>query len=406
MIAGTRAPLYVNADAPLRILIAPDSFKGSMTSAEVATALARGWARARPHDDLRLLPLADGGEGMLVAVEAAGGWQRRATVVQDPLGRPTQATWLIRDDGHAAIVEMAAASGLSKVSACDRDPLAASSAGTGELVRAVLDAGIRDIVIGIGGSACTDGGSGFLAALGVPAPVDDDPLADPIDLAALDVRLGDTCIRIACDVTNPLLGPSGAAAVYGPQKGATERHVRALEVRLARFADALESVIGRRERDTPGAGAAGGLGFALLCISDRARSLRLLPGVDVVMDAVGFDRDLARADLVITGEGRIDAQTAFGKTAFGVATRARAAGIPCIAVGGQVTREGGQALSGIGAIVLPTSDPPIPVADAIARGADLVEACAARVALDFPPNAIDYTCTADQSQWYMQERER
>jgi glycerate kinase len=368
--------------APLRVLIAPDSFKGTLTSVEVARALAAGWRRARPGDELRLAPLADGGEGTLVAIEAAGGWQRREALVHDPLGRPIRAAWLASDGGAAAVVEMAAASGLSRVAAGERDAMRATSAGTGELLVAVLDAGIRDVVLGIGGSATTDGGAGLLRALGAVIDEDGGRGASAVDLAGLDQRLTATRLRVACDVTNPLLGPDGAAAVYGPQKGASAIDVGVLDARLARLADALEAASGRRERATPGAGAAGGVGFALLCLADRFASLALLPGIDLVLEAAGFDAALADADLVITGEGRIDAQTAFGKTALGVARRAQAAGRPCIAVGGGVTAEGLEALAAVGARAVPASDPPLPVEAAMAAGAAPLEACGGRLARD------------------------
>jgi glycerate kinase len=361
---------------PLRLLIAPDSFKGSLTSVEVARAIAAGWLRARPSDSVRLAPLADGGEGTLVAVEASGGWAWRETEVQDPLGRPVRAAWLARQDGAAAFVEMATASGLSLVGLEERDPVRATTHGTGEVLRAVLDTGIRDIALGIGGSATTDGGAGLLRSLG--AEVADDLSA--VDLAGLDPRLSEVRLRIACDVTNPLLGPDGAAAVYGPQKGATRELVAMLDARLAGFADALEAATGRRERETAGAGAAGGLGFGLLCLAESFASLRLEPGIDLVMAEAGFNEALATADLVITGEGRIDRQTAFGKTAMGVALRARAAGVGCVAVGGGVTPEGIEALAQVGATVVAVHDEPITLEAAIALGVVPIERCGERVA--------------------------
>jgi len=370
----------------VRVLIAPDSFKGSLTSAEVARALATGWRRARPGDEIRLAPLADGGMGTLVALEATGGWTRREADVGDPLGRRVSAAWLIRDDGQAAAIEMAEASGLWRVAAGERDPIAASSAGTGDLLRAALDAGVRDIVLGIGGSATTDGGVGMLRALGARIERGEDgeddrgSSAPRIDLAGLDPRLSRVRMRVACDVTNVLLGPDGAAAVYGPQKGATPAGVARLDERLARLADALEAATGRRERDTPGSGAAGGLGFGLLCIADRFASLALTPGVDLVADAAGLDAALRETDLAITGEGRVDAQTGFGKTAMGVARRARAAGVPCIVVGGSVTPEGVAVLATVGASTVAVTDPPLPVAEAMAAGAGPIEACGERLA--------------------------
>jgi len=360
----------------MRVLIAPDSFKGSLTSVEVARALAEGWRRGRPEDEILLAPLADGGEGTLVAIEESGGWTRRGAVVHDPLGRPVGAAWLAREDGRAAFIEMARASGLSLVAAADRDPVHATTLGTGELLRAVLDAGIREVALGIGGSATTDGGAGMLRALG--AQVSDD-LAH-VDLAGLDPRLAELRLRIASDVTNPLLGPQGAAAIYGPQKGATPELVAMLDARLVGFADALEAATARAERHTPGAGAAGGLGFGLLCLAGRFGELRLDPGIDLVMRAVGFEAALAHTDIVITGEGRIDDQTAFGKTAMGVARRAQAAGVRCVAVGGGVTDEGIAALGAVGALAVPVHERPIPLEEAIAAGAEPIERCGERMA--------------------------
>jgi glycerate kinase len=292
----------------------------------------------------------------------------------DPIGRPIDASWLRSADGSRAVVELAAASGLSRLAVDERDPLGATTVGTGLLLRAVLDAGPRRIVLGIGGSATNDGGAGILDALGGWVE------PDRIDLAGLDVRLAGLDLLVACDVSNPLLGPDGAAATYGPQKGATPADVETLDGRLASYADLLEAATGRRERETPGAGAAGGVGFALLCLADRLHSLSLEPGVDLVAGEVELDEKLRRADLVITGEGRIDAQTAFGKTALGVARRAHAAGIRCIAVGGGVEPAGVAALAPLGVEVLPVHLRPIPVAEAMAAGAAPLVACGERLA--------------------------
>ena len=356
------------------VLFAPDSFKGSLTSVEVARALAEGWRRVRPDDELLLTPLADGGEGTLSAIAAAGGWVEMISPTVDPIGRPIDGPWLRSADGTRAIVEMAAASGLSRLRLDERDPLGATTVGTGLLLRAVLDAGPRTIVLGIGGSATNDGGAGILDALGGWVE------PDSIDLAGLDARLAGLDLLVACDVTNPLLGPDGAAAVYGPQKGATPADVETLDERLGRYADLLESATGRHERDTPGAGAAGGVGFGLLCLTDRFHSLALQPGVDLVAREVELDTKLARADLVITGEGRIDAQTAFGKTALGVARRAQRAGVHCIAVGGGVEPEGVAALAALGCDVVPVHQHALPVAEAMAAGAAPVIACGERLA--------------------------
>ncbi|TAK00720.1 MAG: glycerate kinase [Chloroflexota bacterium] len=360
------------------VVIAPDSFKGSLSSVEVAEALATGWRKVRPRDRIRLRPLADGGEGTLAAIEAAGGWSPRSARVSDPLGRTISASWLRSKVGARAVVEMAQASGLSLVAASERDATAATSLGTGELLRAVLDAGIREVTLGIGGSATTDGGAGLLRALG--AIVTDDGTTTAVDLSALDPRLSELELTVASDVTNPLLGPSGAAATYGPQKGASVEDVAALDARNGRLADALETALGRRLRDEPGAGAAGGVGFALLCLRERLGRLEFRPGVEVVMELTGFAEALDKADLVITGEGRIDAQTAFGKTAAGVAVAARDRGVRCIAVGGNVEAAGGIAIRKLKAQAIRVWGRPVPLDIAIAAGARPLVSCGARLA--------------------------
>jgi glycerate kinase len=419
---------------PLVVVIAPDSFKGTLDAVQVAEAIAEGWRRARPGDELRLVPLADGGEGTLASLAAAGGWAWRTAQAHDPLMRPIRARWLQgagaergTDTGvqagtgaagtdprpttdadadrprtgvvagvdagtDRAVVELAAASGLSLVAHEDREALAATTFGTGEVLRAAMDAGARRIVLGIGGSATTDGGAGLLQALGARlVEIDGQPMFDgappvllpelkTIDLSRLDPRLSEVDLRIACDVVNPLLGPDGAAAVYGPQKGADPERVAALEAALSGWADHLEAAAGRHERDTPGAGAAGGTGFGLLCIGDRFRSLELVPGVDLLAEAAGLDRALATADLVITGEGRIDAQTAFGKTALGVARRARAAGVRCVAIGGSVEPDGAAAMAAVGATTAAVHDRPVSLEEAVAAGPEPLVAAAERLA--------------------------
>ena len=371
----------------LRVLLAPDSFKGSLSSVEVARALADGWARARPGDDLVLAPLADGGEGTLAAIAETGGWEWQECPAHDPLGRPLTARWLRSADGERGAVELAEASGLSCLPDGEpRSPLEATTEGTGEVLEAVLDAGVRHVLLGLGGSATTDGGSGLLHALGVwyrgstggelPGPVPD---VAAIDLAALDPRLAELEMRIACDVTNPLLGEHGAAATYAPQKGAWPEDIETLEAWLTHYADLLEKAAGTRARDIPGAGAAGGTSFGLLCIAPRMRSFELIPGIDVVMQETGFDDRLVTADLVITGEGRIDDQTAYGKTALGVARRAAAAGVPCLAIGGGVTPEGMAVLAGVGTLAVPVLDQPMTLEDAMSQAAQLVAAAGERL---------------------------
>lgn len=381
----------------LRVLIAPDSFKGSLSSVDVARALAEGWARARPKDEFVLAPLADGGEGTLAAIAESGGWEWTECPAHDPLGRPLTARWLRSVDGTRAAVELAEASGLSRLPHDEpRNPVAASTEGTGEILKAVLDAGVRHVMIGIGGSATTDGGAGLLRGLGArfgsgsrasgTAGAVGEWLAGPvrgvsyIDLSGLDPRLAQIELRVACDVTNPLLGEHGAAAVYGPQKGAWPEDVAALEAWLSRYADMLETASGVRARDRAGAGAAGGTGFALMCLTPRLRSFDLIPGVELVMQETGFDEHLAHADLVVTGEGQVDAQTAFGKTAFGVARRAAAASIPCIAIGGSVTPEGASVMVEEGAVALPVLDRPMTLGEAMNEVSSLVAAAGERLA--------------------------
>ena len=371
----------------MRVLIAPDSFKGSLDTLTVARALGDGWRRGRPMDELRLIPLADGGEGTLEAIKASdAGWLELPAHARDPLGRAIGATFLRR--GDEGVVELASASGLSRLTRGDRDDrdaLSASTFGTGQVVAAAIGLGVRNIVIGLGGSATTDGGSGLLAALGArfrdAAGRDLDGgggalarLAS-VDLDGLAPILAEAHVTVASDVTNPLLGERGAAATYAPQKGASAEEVATLDANLAHYADLLEAAAHRRVRDEPGAGAAGGTTAGLLAIADRFASFEVRPGVDVVMELTRFDAALAESDLVLTGEGRIDDQTAFGKTAMGVAERARQMGVACICFGGGAVPEGIEALARVGAVVMPVIERPLAVEEAMAAGtAPLVRA--------------------------------
>jgi glycerate kinase len=378
----------VRASEPLTVLAAPDSFKGSLTSVAVAEALAHGWRRARPGDEVRLAPLADGGEGTLDAVAAGGGWNALPVAARDPLGRPVSAR--ILRDGTRGLVELAQASGLSRVAPAERDALAASTFGTGLMLAAAIGLGIREVVLGLGGSATTDGGSGLLVALGARLlGADGRELApgggslaglERVDLSGLSPVLGEVRLTVASDVTNALLGELGAAATYGPQKGADPSAVASLHAALSRYADVLERTTGRPIRDVPGAGAAGGTTAGLLAIADRFASFDIRPGVDVVMELTSFDRRLADADLVLTGEGRVDEQTAHGKTALGVARRAAAAHTPCIAFGGAVTPEGARALAALHAVAFPVVEEPTTVDQAMAAGSAPIERAAERVA--------------------------
>ncbi|HEX5241326.1 MAG TPA: glycerate kinase, partial [Candidatus Limnocylindrales bacterium] len=379
---GERGEHGERPSAALSVVFAPDSFKGTLSSVQVATAFAAGWARARPGDELQLAPLADGGQGTLDAIETAGGWSRRTTIATDPLGRPISAAFLVEQD--RAIVEMAEASGLFRLTTAERDAYGATSRGTGELLLAALEGGARHVTLGIGGSATTDGGRGLLEGLGAsvvgPGGEDHDWSGISVDLATLDERIVELALEVACDVDNPLLGPRGAAATYGPQKGALPDDVPVLDRRNAAWADALEAAAGRAERETAGAGAAGGVGFALLCLADRFGSFALRPGVELVMEAIDFDAALENADVIVTGEGRIDAQTAHGKTAFGVAKRAQAAGVACHAIGGSVEPEGAAALARVGCLAIAANDEPVSLEQARAAGTGPIEAAADRLA--------------------------
>jgi glycerate 2-kinase len=342
-LAVTPAVALASAESAARhVLIAPDKFKGSATAAEVADRVATGLRRAAPGTPLTILPVADGGDGTVDAAVAAG-FERRAVAVAGPLGDPVAAEFALR--GGTAVVEMAQASGLVRLPEGRLAPLTAGTRGTGELVRAALDAGAGTIVLGVGGSATTDGGAGMLVALGARfRDADGHELPDgggglydlaAADLTGLDPRLAATQVILASDVDNPLLGPRGAAAVYGPQKGATPEDVVRLEAGLARLADALGRALGpetSRAADAPGAGAAGGVGYgALAALGARRES-----GIEVLLKVLGFDKALIGARLVITGEGALDEQTLHGKAPAGVANAAREHAIPVVAVCGRL----------------------------------------------------------------------
>lgn len=324
----------------VRVVVAPDSFGGTLSATAAAEAIAQGWRRGAPGALLRLLPLADGGTGFAEVLHAALGGTWHDLVVSGPFGDAVPARWL--QVGETAYLESAAACGLHLVSPDRRNPTAArhaTSRGVGELIRAARDVGVAEIVVGLGGSATTDGGAGMLAALGA-IPVDGDgvPLADGGAALLRCVRLdGDpalTGVRLlaAVDVDNPLLGRAGAAVVFGPQKGADEAGVVELDDVLARFAEVLAAATGRDVRDEPGAGAAGGLGAALLACGARRVS-----GAGLVRELVGLDAELDRAALVVTGEGSFDWQSLRGKLVTAVSGAAADRGLPCVVLAGQVS---------------------------------------------------------------------
>lgn len=323
----------------MRILIAPDKFKGTLTGAEAAGAMALGIRRVLPDADITVQPIADGGEGTLEAVLAAGG-VRHETTVRGPLADTLKAPWALT--GSTAVIETARASGLEFVTPTPDTAGTAHCYGSGELLAAALDAGATEIVLGVGGSAMTDGGSGALRALGAKI-LDDDgaelPLggialarAATLDLSGLDPRLQNVQLRIAVDVQNPLYGPDGAAHVFGAQKGADAGLRESLDAALARWAQLLQDTTGV-DVQQPGAGAAGGFPSAFLACTKAS----LEPGFDLVAGLTGLDRKLTQADLVLTGEGSLDAQSEFGKAPLGLADRARDLGLPVLAVAGRIT---------------------------------------------------------------------
>ena len=369
----------------MKLVIAPDSFKESLSARAVAEAIAAGWARVYPDAELLLCPMADGGEGTVDALLSATDGKLQQTRVSGPLGDPVEAHWGLLPNAQA-IIEMAEASGLHRVEPGRRDVLAASSHGTGELIRAALDAGVRRIVLGLGGSATNDGGAGLLAALGVrfldregqELPLGGAGLArlSQIDLTGLDTRLAQVEVMVAADVDNPLCGPRGASAVFGPQKGASPEQVAQLDEALAHYADVMAATLGEDLRDLPGVGAAGGLGFAARAVLRAG----FRPGVELVAELSGLAQAVQGADLVITGEGRLDGQSLHGKTPVGVARIARAAGVPVIALAGSLG-DGYQRLyaEGIGA-AFSLAPGPLSLEQAMQQAADQLSARAADLA--------------------------
>lgn len=365
----------------MKVVIAPDSFKGSLTAQQAAEAMGRGVRRACPGAETVLVPMADGGEGTVQSlVDATGGAIRELTVT-GPLGTPVTAFYGVSGDGTTAFIEMAAASGLPLVPPEQRNPLITTTRGTGELLQAALAAGCRRLIIGIGGSATNDGGAGALQALGLRITDAQGAQIGPgggalaaacrIDASGLDRRLQAAELIVACDVDNPLCGPRGASAVFGPQKGATPELVAQLDANLAHWAALLQRDLGRDVGSVPGAGAAGGLGAALMAVGAV-----LQRGVQIVIDATGLRRQLAGADLVLTGEGRIDFQTPHGKTPAGVAGAAKEADLPVIAIVGGVG-QGAEAVYGAGIdAYFSMVSGPMTLAEAQDQGAALLEQAA------------------------------
>lgn len=324
----------------MKIVIAPDSYKESLSAMQVASEIEAGFREIFPDAEYVKIPVADGGEGTVQAMIEATGGRRIELAVTGPLGQPVQAFYGLTGGEPIAVIEMAAASGLELVPPALRNPLLTTSFGTGELIRRALDSGARRFILGVGGSATNDAGAGMLQALGVRLLDAQGAELAPgggalarlasIDVAQLDPRVGESIFEVACDVRNPLVGPDGASAIFGPQKGASAEVVQQLDANLRRFADLVKRDLGHDVADLPGAGAGGGIAAAMLVFLNG----RLRPGSEIVTDAVGLDAAVRDADLVITGEGRIDSQSVQGKTPVGVARVAQRHGKPVIGIGG------------------------------------------------------------------------
>ena len=337
----------------MKIVVAPDSFKGSVTALQAANAIEQGLRRVFPDAVIEKVPMADGGEGTVQSLVDATGGHIQTQRVLGPLGNEVDAEFGLLADRETAVIEMASASGLTLVPPNKRNPLLTTTYGTGQLIRAALEAGCRHLIIGIGGSATNDGGAGMAEALGVKfLRTDGNPIDQgggglgelvSIDITGLHPAIVETETVVACDVNNPLIGPEGASHVYGPQKGATPEMVKTLDFHLVHFDKVLTRTFGQSFNDIPGAGAAGGLGAGLMAFLNAELKL----GVDIMIDTVRLEERMKGASLVFTGEGQLDFQTAFGKTPIGVAKVAKANNIPVIAIAGGIG-EGANAVYDVG----------------------------------------------------------
>ncbi|WP_366922611.1 glycerate kinase [Metallumcola ferriviriculae] len=325
----------------LTILVAPDSFKDCLAAVDVAEAIASGLSQY-PDINVLAMPMADGGEGTVDALVSATGGRKLKTEVIGPLGDTIMAQWAILGDNTTAVIEMASASGLMLVPEASRNPAVTTTFGTGQLIAEAINKGCQEIIVGIGGSATNDGGLGMAQALGVSVrDLDGHELgyggrelskAVNIDISNLHPGLKNTKIKVACDVNNPLFGQRGAAYIYAPQKGAEPELVESLDINLRHWAEVIRSELGQDVAEVPGAGAAGGLGAGLIAFTNA----QLVKGIELVMDTLEINRVLEKVDLVVTGEGRFDAQTASGKVAAGLASRAKQKNIPVVVVAGSV----------------------------------------------------------------------
>ncbi len=367
----------------MKIIIAPDKFKGSLAASEAAQAIARGIRSTLPGADLKLFPLSDGGEGLVEALAGAAEGSIISTKVNNPLGQKTEAKWALIKSDQSAVIEMAAASGLSLLPPQSRNPGITSTYGTGELIKAALDEGCTEIIIGIGGSATNDGGAGMASALGAKLQDKEGKPLGPGGLELLkldrictdnfDPRIKSISCKVACDVDNPLTGQHGASYVYGPQKGANSDMVKELDRALAHYACILKRDLGKDVEHVPGAGAAGGLGAGLIAFLGA----ELYSGIDLVIDTLEIDHEVKNADLIITGEGRLDKQSLRGKVPIGIAKRAKKYGIPVLVLAGSVEVSSKDLHeSGITAAFAIT-DGPMNIEEAFRRAPELLEKKAA-----------------------------
>ena len=368
----------------MKIVIAPDSFKGSLTALQAAEAMEAGLRRVFPDVAIEKVPMADGGEGTVQSLVDATDGEILTAQVLDPLGNSIEAEYGVLGDGVTAVIEMAAASGLTLVPPDKRDPRVTTTYGTGELIRAALAQGCRKLIIGIGGSATNDGGAGMAQALGAKLLTASGEQIEPgggslaalssIDLSELHPRITETETVVACDVNNPLTGRQGASHVYGPQKGATPEMIEVLDANLAHFGKIVERDLNKSVGKVPGAGAAGGLGAGLMAFLDAS----LKSGIDIVIEATQLSKQFAGADLVLTGEGQINFQTVFGKTPVGVAKVAKIHRIPVIAIAGSIAdNSDGVYDAGIDAMIDIVPEP-MPLETAIENATTLIEIAAER----------------------------
>jgi len=369
----------------VRVVVAPNALKGSLTAFEAASAIARGLRAADSSIEITSLPIADGGDGTSAVLRAAGNGVIRETIVPDPLGRPVRASFGLLDEGRTAVLDVATASGIALLQSHEQDPLLVSSRGTGKLLSTALDAGVETVILGVGGSATVDGGAGLLAALGVGL-LDETgtPIASGgaglarlsrIELSRVHSALARVKLRVACDVDSPLLGPRGAAMSFGPQKGATPNAVLELEQNLDHFADVIERTTGREVRSVVSGGAAGGIAAGLFGVLGAT----LEPGIDLVLESVGFDQALLGADLVITAEGLLDQQSLQNKGPCGVARWAKRRRVPVIALVGGIEDDVRPADFGDFAGIFSICRRPISLAEAIERAAELLQSSAEAV---------------------------